>query len=167
MSEVMNLPEFAEVLSELEQELIAEGIDPETFKGPDIHFVMILSDDAIYLDGGLSGASAVRNSGAASAAESISSLGAKLSADYESGDVIALYFPTPANINKLYEALGESPIYPMTELEDDSLHPEIYAVAKRHGISAASDDTDIRQEYLFQSWRYVNFILSFYWLLCT
>ena len=105
MSEVMNLPEFAEVLSELEQELIAEGIDPETFKGPDIHFVMILSDDAIYLDGGLSGASAVRNSGAASAAESISSLGAKLSADYESGDVIALYFPTPANINKHQQTL--------------------------------------------------------------
>ena len=163
---------------------------------------MILSDDAIYLDGGLSSASAVRNSGAVAAAESISSLGAKLSADYESGDVIALYFPTPANINKLYEALGESPIYPMTESEDDSLYPEIYAVAKRRGVSAdhyfayevqgskalllaqitdiissgdesssvssggdfavnvsaASDDTDMRQEYLFQSRRYVNFI---------
>ncbi|MBR4196858.1 MAG: BACON domain-containing protein [Synergistaceae bacterium] len=202
MSEIFDSAEFEQVVSELEQELIAEGIDPETFKGPDIHFVMILSDDAIYLDGGLSSASAVRKSGAASAAESISSLGAKLSADYESGDVIALYFPTPANINKLYEALGESPIYPMTESEDDSLYPEIYAVAKRRGVSAdhyfayevqgskalllaqitdiissgdesssvssggdfavnvsaASDDTDMRQEYLFQSRRYVNFI---------
>ncbi|MBR0150547.1 MAG: hypothetical protein IJP89_04200, partial [Synergistaceae bacterium] len=135
MSDVMDSPEFEQTLSELEQELIAEGIDPETFTGPDIHFVMILSDDAMYLDDGLSSASAVRSSGVA-ASESISDIAGRLSADYESGDVIALYFPTPEKINELYEALGERPIYPVTLSEDEQTYPEIYAIAKRHGASA-------------------------------
>lgn len=201
MSEVTDTPEFAQVLSELEQELIAEGIDPETFTGPDVHFVMILSDDAVYLDDGLSSASKVKSSGVV-AAESISSIAAKLSADYESSDVIALYFPTPESINKLYEALDERPVYPVELSADERTYPEIYAIAKRHGTSAehyfayevqgskalllakitdilssgdvsssesyggdlavnasaTSEDNSLRQEYLFQSRRYANFI---------
>ncbi|MBQ3456375.1 MAG: BACON domain-containing protein [Synergistaceae bacterium] len=201
MSEILDSPEFEQAYSELEQELRAEGIDPDTYEGPKLHFIMILSDEAVYLDNGLSSASAVRASGVA-ASETISEMGAKLSADYESGDVIALYFPTPENINKLYEALGERPVYPVTLPEDERTYPEIYAIAKRHGVkaehyfayevqgskalllaqitdiissgdesssvnssvdlpvnvSATSEDSSMRQEYLFQSKRYMNFI---------
>lgn len=201
MAEILDSPEFEQAYSELEQELRAEGINPDTYEGPNLHFVMILSDDAVYLDNGLSSASAVRASGVA-ASETISEMGAKLSADYESGDVIALYFPTPEKINQLYEALGERPVYPVTLPEDERTYPEIYAIAKRHGakaehyfayevqgskalllaqitdiissgdesssvnssvdlpvnVSATSEDSSMRQEYLFQSKRYMNFI---------
>lgn len=196
MAEVFDSPEFEKAVSELEQELRAEGIDPDTYEGPKLHFIMILSDEAVYLDNGLSSASAVRASGVA-ASETISDIGARLSADYESGDVIALYFPTPENINKLYEALGERPVYPVTLSEDERTYPEIYAVAKRKGVSAnhyftyevqgskallsvlideilsssdvsssesyeygvsGSADSGMRNEYLFQSRRYANFI---------
>ena len=202
MAEVFDSPEFEKAVSELEQELRAEGIDPDTYEGPKLHFVMIMSDDAVYLDNGLASASAVRASGVA-ASETISDIGARLSADYESGDVIALYFPTPEKINQLYEALGERPVYSVTLSKDERTYPEIYAIAKRHGVSAEhyfayevqgskalllstiteflssgdevsssvnssvdfpvnvsaeSDDSSLRQEYLFQSVRYANFI---------
>ena len=87
MAEVFDSPEFEKAVSELEQELRAEGIDPDTYEGPKLHFVMIMSDDAVYLDNGLASASAVRASGVA-ASETISDIGTRLSADYESGDVI-------------------------------------------------------------------------------
>ena len=195
MSEVLDSPEFEQVVSELEQELRAEGVDPNT-DGPNIHYVMILSGDAVYLDGGLSSASAVKDSGV-SASESISDITKRLSALYESGDVIALYFPTPEKINQLCEALGDRPTYYVTLPEDERTYPEIYAVAKRKGVSAnhyftyevqgskallsvlideilsssdvsssesyeyevsGSEDSGLRNEYLFQSRRYANFI---------
>lgn len=207
MAEILDSPEFEQAYSELEQELRAEGINPDTYEGPNLHFVMIMSDDAVYLDDGLASVSAVRASGVAASetisSETISDIGARLSAGYESGDVIALYFPTPEKINQLYEALGERPVYSVTLPADERTYPEIYAIAKRHGasaehyfayevqgskalllstvteiissgdevassvnssvdlpvnVSATSEDSSMRQEYLFQSKRYMNFI---------
>lgn len=68
-------------------------------------------------------------------AEEIARVASILKQPYESGDVIALFFPTTATINDLYVALGEQPMYvdPQEQLNSEDLYP----IAKRYNGNAA------------------------------
>ena len=144
MIDVWDSPEFAQVQEELRQELIAEGIDPDAETGTDVQFVFIFGDQAFIGDelsdsnevSGSVSASSVRNS--ALPASEIERIAGILKPKYESGDVIALFWPSAGTINDIYEALDEQPTYftGLSEQEESSdTYPEIYAIAKRYGTS--------------------------------
>ena len=119
----------------MEAELAAEGIT----SGPQMHFVMIMGDDFLVSDSTEDvSASSVKAQTVKSAAlpeDKMQELSAKLKPFYDSGDIIAVFLPSAAAINTVYEAVEEPPLY--NNLEEvlntsaDS-YPEIYAFAKRY-----------------------------------
>ena len=125
------------MLEELRQELIAEGIDVDSDEGPDVHFVFIISGDRAYIGDEIDnyGEASEFRSSATLSADEISRIASILGPKYESGDIIALYFPNPETINDIYEALGEQPSYfsGLSDEESEDTFPEIYAIAKRYG----------------------------------
>lgn len=143
ITDVFNSEEFERVLDDLTTELVSEGISPESVIAK-IHSLLILSGDVIDLDDDTDTSSA-KYSAASLTPESLALIAAKFKPAYESGDIIALYFPTPKAINELYVALGEQPMYidPDDLLSADAdvssadLYPEIYAIAKRYNGTSA------------------------------
>ena len=131
---VFDSPEFEIVGKELEAELVSEDL-PE----PQIHFVVILSGDDYFITDDTDKVSSANTQTVKSAAtlpeDKLKELSAKLRPCYESGDVIALFLPSAATINDLYEAVGEPPIQveysQLLETSEDT-YPEIYAIAKRY-----------------------------------
>ena len=139
ITDVFETSELAQALDELDEELRAEGIDFDTFEGPKVHFVFIISGDRAYIDDELDGTTEANRAkiSATLPQSEIERIAAILKPGYESGDVIALYFPSAVTINDLYEALGEQPSYFAGLVSDDAreedTYPEIYAIAKRYG----------------------------------
>ena len=127
-------------MSELDTELKGQGISLDTDM-PKLHMVIIVSKDGAYIDNQFVSASSLNAAHITSTAEvtpqEIAKIGEILLPAYESGDIIALYFPTASSINAMYEALGEQPFHfeGLTEGSADT-YPEIYAMAKRYGVNA-------------------------------
>lgn len=141
MNTIMDTDEFKVAFDEAAEELKAEGIDVETFVGPDVHFVFMFGDRA-YIDNELDSDDTATASHVKSSAlpeEEITRIAEKLGPAYESGDVIALYWPSPDTINDLYKALGEQPSY-FDALSESSAssdtYPEMFAIAKRYGTTS-------------------------------
>ena len=111
MNTVGGTDEWDIARAEVEEELKAEGIDLDTYEGPDVHFIYMFGDRA-YIDDELDSddtTAASRVKSAALPEEEISRIAEVLGSKYESGDVIALFWPSPETINDLYKALGEQP----------------------------------------------------------
>lgn len=134
MISVFDSPEFDVVGKELEAEMISEDLP-----APNIHILMIISgDDYFVADDTDSVSSANAQTVKASATlpeDKMKELSAKIKPYYESGDVIALLWPSAATINDLYEAVGE----PSMNIEPEQMlptsqdvYPEMYAIAKRY-----------------------------------
>ena len=141
MTTVSGTDEWDVAFAEVAEELKAEGIDVETYVGPDVHFVFMFGDRA-YIDDELDSGDTTAASRVKSAAlpeEEISRIAEVLAPKYESGDVIALFWPSPETINDLYKALGEQPSY-FDALSESSAssdtYPELFAIAKRYGKTA-------------------------------
>ena len=138
MVSVFDSPEFELVAQELEAELASNDL-PE----PNIHVVVIISDDYFVSgesdDVSSAAAHAVRTS-AILPEDKLAELSAKIKPYYDSGDVIALFWPSAATINDLYEAVGEPPmnIEPSDLLPtSEDTYPEMYAIAKRYNGDVA------------------------------
>ncbi|MBQ7221592.1 MAG: BACON domain-containing protein [Synergistaceae bacterium] len=142
--------EYNRVMAELKTELSAEGVDVDDNgnrgangdEGPTVHFVLIDETGHAHINKDTATASATAAGIVKSAAtllpEEMARVAAELKPEYESGDVIALMFPSPETINDLYEALDEQPSYfsGLSESESSDLYPEIYAIAKRPGTKS-------------------------------
>ncbi|MBQ3653430.1 MAG: BACON domain-containing protein [Synergistaceae bacterium] len=141
MSSIFDSEEFSQVMSETKAELIEQGINVDDDSAfPDIHFVMIVSGDGAYIDDKFVGSSlsaAHIKTVASVTPQEISAIGRELLPAYESGDIIAMYFPTDSAINTMYQALNENVTHfdGLAEGSGDT-YPEIYAIAKRYGVNA-------------------------------
>ena len=147
--EVVGTEEYNRAMSELKAELSEEGIDVDDNgnrgsagdEGPTVHFVLIDETGHAHINKDTASASAAAANLVRSAAtllpEEMARVAAELKPEYESGDVIALMFPSPETINDLYEALDEQPSYfsGLSETSPD-MYPEIYAIAKRPGTKS-------------------------------
>ena len=136
LTSVFDSPEFESVMQDLGEELEAEGIT----SSPRIHFVFIISDDVLVLeDTNDVTSSDVQAQTVKSSAflpeDKLNELSAKIKPLYDSGDIIAIYLPSPITLNDVYEAVGEpSPYTDIKEalkISGDSF-PELYAFAKRY-----------------------------------
>ena len=136
---VFDSPEFDVVGQEVEAEMISEDLTE-----PNIHIVMIISGDDYFITDdtdNVSSANAQSVKAAATLPENkLQELSAKIKPYYESGDVIALFWPSAATINDLYEAVGEPPMNVdpaqlLSGSEDE--YPEMYAIAKRYNGDVA------------------------------
>ncbi len=108
-------------------------------------YISIISGDRAYIDDELD-SSAVKSSATTLSADEIASIASVLKQPYESGDVIALFFPATSTINDLYAALGEKPMYadPQDQINSEDSYPENYA--------------GLRGAYVFQARRYAAFV---------
>ena len=95
ITDVFDSEEFERVFDDLKTELAAEGISAESVNAK-IHSLLILSGDLIDLDSDTSTSSA-KFSAASLTPESLALIASKFKPAYESGDIIALYYPTPQN----------------------------------------------------------------------
>ncbi len=139
MVSVFDSPEFDVIAQELEAEMISEDLTE-----PNIHLVMILSGDDYFITDdtdNMSSANAQTVKASATLPEDkLQELSAKIKPYYEAGDVIALFWPSAATINDLYEAVGEPPmnVDPAQLLsESEDVYPEMYAIAKRYNGDVA------------------------------
>ena len=134
MISVFDSPEFDVVEQELEAEVASDDLTV-----PPIHVVVIISGDDYFIAGESDDVSSAMSGAVGSSstlpADKMQALSAKLRPYYESGDVIALFWPTAATINDLYEAVGEPPmnVDPSQLLPtSEDVYPEMYAIAKRY-----------------------------------
>ena len=139
MVSVFDSPEFDVIAQELEAEMISEDLTE-----PNIHLVVIVSGDDYFIaddTDNMSSANAQTVRASATLPEDkLQALSAKIKPYYESGDVIALFWPSAATINDLYEAVGEPPmnVDPAQLLpESEDVYPEMYAIAKRYNGDVA------------------------------
>lgn len=144
ITDIFDSEEFAVVMQDLEAELSADNLTTL----PDFHFITILSGEVI-LDDNIESSTAKGSpvKGSALSQNEIQKLADALKGPYESGDVIALLFPSNETVNDLCLALGEQPAFvDLNELlsqdkenQPDSadLYLEIYAMAKRYNGKSA------------------------------
>ena len=139
VSDVFDSQEFRQVFDDLEAEFTAEGISLDEV-ADHVHTIFIVSGEVVAIDDDLDSASEAKYYVSLSP-KGREQVAARLKQPYESGDVIALIFPTADAINDLYMALGEQPMYidsdELTSSESDDLYPEVYAIAKRYNGEAA------------------------------
>lgn len=144
ITDIFDSEEFAVVMQDLEAELSADNLTTL----PDFHFITILSGEVILddnIESSTTKGSPVK--GSALSQNEIQKLADALKGPYESGDVIALLFPSNSTVNDLCLALGEQPAFvDLNELlsqdkenQPDSadLYLEIYAMAKRYNGKSA------------------------------
>ncbi len=138
--DVFDSKEFIQVFDDLEEEFAAEGILLDEV-ADHVHTIFIISGEVVAIDDDFDSISAAKYSVSSLSPKGREQVVARLKQPYESGDVIALVFPTADAINDLYTALGEPPMYidsdELTSSESDDLYPEIYAIAKRYNGESA------------------------------
>ena len=163
VTNIFGSEEYAVVMQDLYAELSADNLTV-----PKIHFITILSGEVI-LDDNIESSSAKGSpvKGSALSQDEIQKLADALKKPYESGDVIALLWPSNATVNDLCLALGEQPVLvdlnevlsQDKENQPDSadLYPEIYAMAKRYNGKSAHTfsyimpgNTKIMAEFLIE-----------------
>ena len=144
ITDIFDSEEFAVVMQDLEAELSADNITTI----PEFHFITILSGEVI-LDDNIESSSAKGSpvKGSELSQNEIQKLADALKGPYESGDVIALLWPSNVTVNDLCLALGEQPAFvDLNELlsqdkenqpDSEDLYPEIYAMAKRYNGRSA------------------------------
>lgn len=139
MVSVFDSPEFDVVGQELEAEMLSEDLPV-----PNIHIVMIISGEDYFITDDTDNVSSANAQTVKTSAtlpeDKLQELSAKIKPYYESGDVIALFWPSAATINDLYEAVGEPPmnVEPSQMLSDSQdEYPEMYAIAKRYNGDVA------------------------------
>ena len=138
IADIIESEEFQRVMQELEAELLSN----DAAKEPNIHYIYIMSGDRAIIDDEDFTVSAKKSQMVKTSAtlpqEELERIAAKLKQPYESGDIIALAWPSAATIDDLYTALGEQSTYvdPYEELSNDlapeDTYPEFYAIAKRY-----------------------------------
>ena len=143
MTNIFGSEEYAVVMQDLYAELSADNLTV-----PNIHFITILSGEVI-LDDSIESSSAKGSpvKGSALSQDEIQKLADALKKPYESGDVIALFWPSNVTVNDLCIALGEQPaLVDLSEVisqdkenqpDSEDLYPEIYAMSKRYNGSSA------------------------------
>ena len=142
IADIIESEEFQRVMQELEAELLSN----DAAKEPNIHYIYIMSGDRAIIDDEDFTISAKKSQMVKTSAtlpqEELERIAAKLKQPYESGDIIALAWPSAATIDDLYTALGEQSTYvdPYEELSNDlapeDTYPEFYAIAKRYNGNA-------------------------------
>lgn len=152
MLEALSSPEFETARQQLLDELAVSGRSAAALT-QQIHYVAVTNDEiCIWEDAAKTPSGALQSLQESALTESqISELSAKIKQFYDSGDVIAVFSPSPAVLNGIYEALGEPPLY--SNLEEvlnnasEDLSPELYALAKRYN----DDDMQYSFSYIIPS----------------
>ena len=152
MLEALSSPEFETARQQLLDELAVSGRSAAALT-QQIHYVAVTNDEiCIWEDASKTPSGALQSLQESALTESqISELSAKIKQFYDSGDVIAVFSPSPAVLNGIYEALGEPPLY--SNLEEvlnnasEDLSPELYALAKRYN----DDDMQYSFSYIIPS----------------